>query len=41
MFAVYTGVFNIDLTVNYILLLSEMQLMKTPRVVPHEATDTH
>ena len=40
MFAVYTGVFNIDLTVNYILLLSEMQLMKTPRV-PHEATDTH
>jgi hypothetical protein len=40
MFPVYAGVFNIDVTVNYILLLSEAQLMETPQV-PNEATDTH
>jgi len=40
MFPVYAGVFNIDVTVNYILLPSEAQLMKTPQV-PNEATDAH
>jgi hypothetical protein len=40
MFPVYAGVFNIDVTINYILLLSEAQLMKTPQV-PNKATDVH
>jgi len=40
MFPVYAGVFSIDVTVNYILLFSEAQLMKTPQV-PNEATDKH
>jgi len=40
MFPVYAGIFNIDLTVNYILLLGEAQLMKTPQA-PNKATDTY
>jgi hypothetical protein len=40
MFPVYAGVLSIDVTVNYILIFSEAQLMKTPQV-PNEATDTH
>ena len=38
MFPVYAGIFNIDLTVNYILLLGEAQLIKLRKYQTRQPT---